>query len=241
MKFSLVTLSLVLGTACSLFTPAMKPLPPTHARNPALEQAAMRWVANSGINADPIYARVVSGFSVEQNELTGAPTKRYVEIVVVTKSRALENTCTWGNHRFSQNHAGGGTYEDTLREGVVFENGSIDCNAPELKKEASAPAADPTPAPAAASPGAITVAQPGGPSTAEEEAAITKLLAGLDPKTPPECKTFAERSCRNPAIPAGSRAAMCQGYVQTVQSLVTQAGAQAVDSCKSILGGSGSP
>jgi hypothetical protein len=242
MKYSLLTLFLVLGSACAAFTPAVKPLPPAASRNPALEREALRWVGNSGINADPIYARVVSGFTVEQNELTGAPTKRYVEIVVVVRSRALENTCTWGTHRFYQSHAGGGSYEDTLHEGIVIENGSIDCNSPELKAEpASAPAAGPSPAAAAATPGAVTLAQPGGPSTAEEEQAIAKELAALDPKTPPECKQFAERSCRNPGLPAGSRAAMCKGYVQTVQSLVTQAGAQATESCKSMLGGTTSP
>jgi hypothetical protein len=76
------------------FHAGVKPLPPAASRNPELEREALRVEADSGINADPLYARIVSPFSIEQNELTGIPVRRHVELAVVVKSRVLDDTCT---------------------------------------------------------------------------------------------------------------------------------------------------
>jgi hypothetical protein len=234
--------ALLFVPACSLFVPAIKPLPKTAARDPELEREALRVVGASGINADPIYARVVSPFEIEQNELTGAPTKRYVEIVVVIRSRALENTCSWATHRFYQKHAGGGTYEGVLHNELVVDNGGIDCKSPELKEEpASAPAASPGPAAAKITASSDFASAPGPADPAETDREVEKLLAGLDPKTPPDCKRFAERSCRNEALPQGSKVAGCKGYVQMVQQLMTQAAEQAGPACKNMLGEATAP
>ena len=230
-----LTATLFFGSACSLFVPAIKPLPPTTARDPALESEALRVVGASGINADAIYARVVSPFEIEQNELTGAPTKRYVDIVVVIRSRALENTCTWATHRFYQKHAGGGTYEGVLHSELVVDNGSIDCKSPELKEESASAS------PVSAGPAATKIAvssdfalpAPVDPAATDRE--VEQMLAALDPKTPPDCKRYVERSCRNPALPEG-RVARCKGFIQIVGQLVTQAAEQSGPACKNMLG-----
>lgn len=135
MKPLFVPLTVLLPlTGCALMMSNPKPLPPAVARDAALEQAAMDTIARSGINADAIHARVVGPTRVEQNQLTGLPVKRYVDIAVAVRSRVLENRCSWSTIRFSQRHAGGGTYAQALTKEVTIDSGKIDCKDPQLSE-----------------------------------------------------------------------------------------------------------
>jgi hypothetical protein len=207
----------------------MKPLPPALERNPELEQAAMRAIEATGINADVLMARVASPVEVVQNEATGVPTHRLVKMVVVVKSRAVENTCTWGKYLFSQRHAGGGTYAGAMRKEGVYDTGSVDCNSPELTGGASAPAA----AQPAAEPGAGP-APPPAADPAVSDSSIEETLSQLGSDVPDSCKRYAEKACRAPNVPEANRAQMCQAQVQVVKHLMETSPDKADIACESM-------
>jgi hypothetical protein len=99
----------------------------------ALEQMAMDGVVSSGINADPLDARVV-------RVLEEGPSSRLVDVAVVMRSRMMANTCTWGTYRYRQGSLG-------VKKLGLVDRGRVDCNDPALggpsrTTSASAPPAD---------------------------------------------------------------------------------------------------
>lgn len=109
--------SLIPMAGCSVFLPSPKPLPAAIEVRGAqgIEQHAMESVRNSGINADVVHARIV-------RVLDEGALARKLDVVVVVRSRAMDDLCTWGAYRYRQ-----GPYGLT-REGGPYDRGRIACS-----------------------------------------------------------------------------------------------------------------
>ena len=92
-----------------------------------------------------------------------------------------------------------------------------------------APGAHPVAAPAAYTP------PPAPQGVGPNDPKLDEAIAKVDAKAPADCKKFVKKACRGPGLPDTHRLQMCTAYVQTVNQLVGQAGAQAADSCKSMM------
>ena len=128
-----VVLALGASACRSLYIPSPKPIPAAVNDDAALDREAMRIFASSISNAEPLSARVVSPFRVELDPLTSAPVRRFVDIVIVSKSKVVDDGCMWEQYRFWQTHAGGGTYETALHSAGSVKLGGLDCASPEAQ------------------------------------------------------------------------------------------------------------
>src|SRR4051812_67779 len=126
----------LLAAGCLVIFPACvgmladRPMPNAVNHDPQLEAEATRALRGTrdtigmdivGESDQILGARIVSDFMVTQNELTGAPTKRAVNIALIVKK--ADNTCHWVNVQFSQQHMGGGSYGGLHGDGLLERSG----------------------------------------------------------------------------------------------------------------------
>lgn len=72
----------------------------------------------------PVKAVAVgNGWTIEKNELTSIPIERYTDVAIVSRAAKY---CTSHTHKFTQNYAGGGTY-DQGGISVNFTPGYVPC------------------------------------------------------------------------------------------------------------------
>jgi len=94
------------------------------------------------------------------------------------------------------------------------------------------------PQPVAAPPATYTVpaAPPGVPPN---DPKIDEALRGLDSKMPSGCRKYVNAWCRTTTIPDAYRLQMCAGYVNAINSFVTEIrkGGSAIDTCDAMAQG----
>lgn len=146
---------------------------------------------------------------------------------------------------------------DTVGRGFPIDCGAVQTTGPIYRNcgpvtrgmcaDPSSPApAAPVPAPVAPAPApAAPAAEPAAaaPSEASTPAPASSPQSGgtqgglgeLDPKAPAECRDFAQKMCNDPKRSGDAAKVACSTAVKTVNQVVRQSPAQAVDACKSLL------
>jgi hypothetical protein len=219
---------------------AVRPMPAATAHDAQLEAQAVRAVhgtrdfAGTDVVSDSdkiLDARIVSDFDVEQNELTGVPTKRSVDIALAIQ--AADGKCRWVKVLFTQQHMGGGTYGGLHGE-VPLEQGAMECPAASATAADAGARAQPAAAGAPSTAVFVSASQPPPESEAEQQAQIDALVDGLGPNAASECKAYVRQACK--AQPGSTRVAVCKAYADAVREIAnTPEGASA---CKAMGGGS---
>ena len=119
---------------------------------------------------------------------------------------------------------------------ATADAGSTTSRAPQPVAAAAPAAAASTPAPAP--PG--TYAMPAAPpAVAPNDPKIDEALRGLDSKMPSGCRKYVNAWCRTTTIPDAYRLQMCAGYVNAINSFVTEIrkGGSAIDTCDAMAQG----
>ena len=224
---------LCFASACGA---AVKPLPAATAQDPQLEAQAKRAVygardftgASVVDESDKILdARIVSDFQVEQNQLTGAPTKRSVAIALVVKE--ADGRCRWVTVQFSQQHMGGGTYGGLQGE-MPLEQSEMQCPA-----EGATPSA--APLAAGAQPAAFSTPQaaPAPQNEAEQQAQIDAIVDGMGPNAASECKAYIRQVCNTQKGAGAAGVQVCKAYADTMRDVANSP--DGATSCKQLTGG----